>query len=95
VSELDASLRREGRMPDTRSPVRRLEQQTARVRELGEAFMALPAAQQFAFSVWGLRDIDSWLRRDARDDGRDRPLLFDADGRPGPMMGALASAFAA
>ena len=91
VSELDASLRREGRV-DTRSRATRVEQQTARVTELAEAFVALPPAQRYAFSVWGLRDTDSWLRRDARDDGQDSPLLFDADGRANPMFEAAAAA---
>lgn len=88
VSELDASLRSEGRI-DTRSPRQKIEQQTARVAELTEAFVALPAAQRFAFTLWGMRDTDSWLRRDARDDGKDSPLLFDAGGQPNPMYRAV------
>ncbi len=91
VSELDASLRGEGRI-DTRSRARRIEQQTARVAELADAFVALPPAQRYAFTVWGLRDTDSWLRRDARDDGQDSPLLFDADGGANPMIEAVAAA---
>ena len=94
VSELDASLRGEGRI-DTRSPARRIDQQTARVAELAQAFAALPAAQRYAFTVWGLRDTDSWLRRDARDDGEDSPLLFDAAGRTNPMFEAVTAAFGA
>ncbi|WP_253189187.1 endo-1,4-beta-xylanase [Brevundimonas sp. LM2] len=89
VSELDASLRSEGRI-DTRSPRQRIDQQTARVAELTEAFVALPPAQRYAFTVWGMRDTDSWLRRDARDDGKDSPLLFDAAGQPTPMFDAVA-----
>ena len=91
VSELDASLRGEGRI-DTRSQRQKIEQQTARVAELTEAFMDLPPAQRFAFTVWGMRDTDSWLRRDARDDGKDSPLLFDAAGRATPMFQAVAGA---
>ena len=94
VSELDASLRRDGRI-DTRSRRQRIRQQTARVRELAEAFMDLPPAQRFGFTVWGLRDTDSWLRRDARDDGEDSPLLFDAAGRPNPMFQAVVDGFRA
>lgn len=94
VSELDASLRREGRRPDLRSREDRIAQQTARVGELAEAFMVLPAAQRFAFTTWGVRDIDSWLRRGDKDDGRDSPLMFDAAGRPNPMFFAVADAFA-
>jgi endo-1,4-beta-xylanase len=93
VSELDASLRDDGRLPDLRPRRQRIERQTARVAELAEAFMALPRAQQFAFTTWGVRDIDSWLRRGDKDDGQDSPLLFDAEGRANPMFHAAAGAF--
>ena len=53
---------------------------------------ALPQRQQFAFTVWGLRDTDSWLRREPEDDGRDQPLLFDALGRAKPLAAALEQA---
>ncbi|WP_339913310.1 endo-1,4-beta-xylanase [uncultured Brevundimonas sp.] len=92
VSELDASLNSERRL-DTRSPGQKLARQQARVTELAQAFSDLPAAQRFAFTVWGIRDTDSWLRRGERDDGRDSPLLFNAAGRPNPMFGALADGF--
>jgi endo-1,4-beta-xylanase len=92
VSELDASLRREG-MGDLRSRSQRQEQQHGRVIELAEAFMALPARQRFAFTAWGLRDSDSWLRRGDRDDGRDQPLLFDDAGQAKPLTAALAGVF--
>lgn len=92
VSELDASLRRD-RGFDQRSRAERIAQQTARVRELAAAFAELPRAQQYAFSVWGVRDTDSWLRRDARDDGKDSPLLLDRRGGANPMFGALVEGF--
>ncbi|MEG1028540.1 MAG: endo-1,4-beta-xylanase, partial [Brevundimonas sp.] len=92
VSELDASLRADRRL-DTRSQALKLEQQKARVVELADAFMALPPAQRYAFTVWGLRDTDSWLRREPEDDGRDQPLLFDALGRAKPLAAALETAF--
>lgn len=92
VSELDASLRSEDRV-DLRSRSQRIAQQTARVGELAEAFMALPERQRFAFSVWGARDTDSWLRQGERDDGQDQPLLFDGAGRPGPAYAAVANSF--
>jgi endo-1,4-beta-xylanase len=59
------------------------------VTELTEAFMALPEAQRFAFTVWGARDPDSWLNRDARAGSGDQPLLFDAGGRPTSMHAAI------
>ena len=92
VSELDASQRRDGGF-DPRSARQKREQQAARVAELAEAFIALPARQRFAFTVWGLRDSDSWLTRDARAGSGDSPLLFDAAGAPTPMFEAVAGAF--
>ncbi|WP_409020158.1 endo-1,4-beta-xylanase [Brevundimonas vesicularis] len=56
--------------------------------------MALPRAQQFAFTIWGVRDTDSWLRRGSENDGRDSPLLFDASGQANPMFEALSHAMA-
>jgi endo-1,4-beta-xylanase len=94
VSELDFSMIRDGgRMPDLRSQSDKRAQQVARVGELAEAFMALPPVQRFAFTVWGVRDSDSWLRRGQHDDGQDSPLLFDDEGRPNPMFGVLTGAF--
>ena len=93
VSELDVTLRTDKGPLDFRSQAERLALQSARVTELAEAFMALPAAQRFAFTTWGLRDTDSWYRKDAKDDGKDKPLPFDENGLPNPMAGALAGAF--
>ncbi len=94
VSELDASLE-SGRRVDVRSDATRESQQRDRVVELAEAFMALPPAQRWAFTVWGARDSDSWMRR--REDGggpNDRPLLFDDRGRPKPVAADVAQIFA-
>ncbi len=95
VSELDFPMERDGgRMPDLRSTAERRAQQVARVGELAEAFMALPARQRFAFTTWGLRDPDSWL---VREEGKNRPdesaLLLDAAGRANPAYHAVAEAF--
>lgn len=92
VSELDASRRRDGGF-DPRSARQKQDQQTARVTELAEAYLSLPERQRFAFTVWGLRDSDSWLTRDARAGSGDSPLLFDATGAPTTMFSALAGAF--
>ena len=59
--------------------------------EAVEAMAALPENQQFGITVWGLRDSDSWLTRD-RTLRRDRPLLFDADGRAKPAAAAFEDA---
>lgn len=92
VSELDFSMRADGPL-DTRSVAEKRARQVARVGELAEAFMALPDRQRFAFTTWGLRDIDSWLLRDGKDDGKDSPLLLDAQGRANPAYQAVAEAF--
>ncbi|MFN7110585.1 MAG: endo-1,4-beta-xylanase [Brevundimonas sp.] len=59
VSELDCTLRTENPL-DLRSQADRLARQSARVTELAGAFTALPPAQRFAFTVWGLRDTRAW-----------------------------------
>jgi endo-1,4-beta-xylanase len=53
------------------------------------AFAALPAAQQFAFTIWGVRDGDSWLNGENKSD---TPLLFDAAGRPKAALRAVEAA---
>ena len=91
VSELDASLASDRRV-DLRTDGQKRAQQAGRVAELVAAFLALPERQRFAFTVWGARDPDSWLNRDARAGSGDSPLLFDAEGRPTPMHAALTGA---
>ena len=78
---------------DLRPARQKRDQQTARVGELAEAFMALPDRQRFAFTVWGLRDSDSWLTRDARARSGDSPLLFDAMGGPTSLFEAVEASF--
>jgi endo-1,4-beta-xylanase len=93
VSELDFSMRSDSPL-DARSLRQKRAQQVARVGELAEAFMALPARQRFAFTTWGLRDIDSWLLREEGKGWKDdSPLLLDADARPNPAFQAVAEAF--
>jgi len=81
VSELDVSTR-QGRMGFA-SLEQRAAAQARVVGAAAEAFMALPPAQRYAFTTWGLRDKDSWLRSPYQNgDPTDRPLLFDDEGRP-------------
>ncbi|QQQ19575.1 endo-1,4-beta-xylanase [Brevundimonas vitis] len=94
VSELDVTLRTDNPL-DLRSIAERMARQVDRVTELAEAFVALPAAQRFAFTVWGLRDTDSWYRQGEKDDGKDRPLPFDGAGNANPMAVVLSRAFRA
>lgn len=61
-----------------------------------DAFLALPKAQQYAFTVWGARDRDSFANRPSDGgDGTDIPDLFDNDARPKPAFWAVADRLAA
>ncbi|CAN5195719.1 endo-1,4-beta-xylanase [soil metagenome] len=91
VSELDVSLGR--RKLDLRSPAEKLKLQTARAVEMAQAFHDLPPQQRFAFTMWGARDSDSWLKREPNaGDGTDAPLLFDVNGAPKPLFTAVSNA---
>jgi endo-1,4-beta-xylanase len=87
VSELDVSVAR--RLGDFRMRGERLRIQAAKVAEVADAYMALPAAQRFAITVWGLRDPETWLRSLAHGDPQDEPLLFDGAGAAKPAFEAL------
>jgi endo-1,4-beta-xylanase len=90
ISEMDVSVvRARGLL------VPRAEKEAAQARLYAEAvtaFAALPARQQFAFTVWGVRDSDSWLRKES---ASDTPLLFDAEGRPKLALQAVEAALRA
>ncbi|HTX50735.1 MAG TPA: endo-1,4-beta-xylanase [Caulobacteraceae bacterium] len=72
ISEMDVSLSRA-------SGGDRERRQAALYAEAAAAYAALSAARRFDFSFWGLRDSQSWLRREHADDA---PLLFDDQDRP-------------
>jgi len=88
ISELDVSLTRAENKFLSRAELER--RQTAVYAEAAEAFMALPAAQRFAFTLWGLRDGDSWLKKE---NAADAPAVFDDAGRPKAGAAALVRAF--
>lgn len=96
LSELDVSTRNVDGMTgalDTSPLSERLARQARIVHEAAEAFAALPERQRYAFTLWGLRDRDSWLRRPPNaGDSADRPLLFGDDGRPKPAARAFVDA---
>ena len=94
LSELDVSLSRAERLfTDTADLGTR---QLRVYAEAAEAFMALPARQRFAFTLWGLRDKDSWLRTESVKRGvtPDAALLFDDTGAAKPSFWAVADVFA-
>lgn len=87
VSEMDVSIVRAGGWF-----VSREEKEAAQARLYAEAmtaFAALPERHQFAFTVWGVRDPESWL---VKENGTDTPLLFDGAGRPKPALRAVEAA---
>ena len=90
VSELDVSLTRADNKLLSRGELQR--RQTAVYAEAAEAFMALPPRQRFAFTLWGLRDRDSWLKKE---NASDAPAPFDDAGRPKAGAAALVEAFRA
>lgn len=90
VSELDVSLVRSENKLLSRGELQR--RQAAVYAETAEAFMALPERQRFAFTLWGLRDKDSWLKKE---NAADAPAPFDDAGRPKAGAAALAGAFRA
>ncbi len=92
VSEFDVSVK-VGQLAALRAEG--LEQrQAALAAETVEAVMRLPQRQRYGITLWGARDRDSWLRRPPEDRGliRDRPLLFDDNGRPKAAARAFAGA---
>ena len=91
VSEFDCSLQT-GRL-DFRSRAEKEAAQAGLYAEAVEAFMALPARQRYAFSFWGIRDTDSWLRMPSYGgDLTDAPLAFDDQGKPKATFWAMVNA---
>ena len=89
VSELDCSTRPLSKVDLTSRPDR-LARQARLVGELREAFAALPAAQRYALTLWGLRDGDSWLTNPEKHGDRDdEPLFFNDQGEPKPLARTL------
>jgi endo-1,4-beta-xylanase len=92
VSELDIAFSE--KKVDLRSLPEKLDQQATVAREVAEAYAELPARQRFAFSSWGLRDKDSWIKNQPGH-AKDQPLLFDDEGLPKPSFEAVAQALKA
>lgn len=88
LSELDVSLTRSDNKLLGRAELERRQART--YGEAAEAFMALPQRQRFAFTLWGLRDGDSWLKKE---NASDAPAPFDDAGRPKAAAAALVEAF--
>jgi endo-1,4-beta-xylanase len=91
LSELDIATHI--KKVDLRSVDDRLKLHADQARQAAEAFMALPAKQRFAFTIWGLRDKDSWLRGPNGSSPEDKPMLFDDNGAAKPALTAVIGAF--
>jgi endo-1,4-beta-xylanase len=86
ISEFDVTLQGVPFM----SRQAKLDAQTRLAEEAAEALALLPEAQRYAFTAWGVRDQDSWLRHPPNaGDGTDAPLFFDDQGRPKAMAAAF------
>lgn len=93
VSELDISLRRA--RPDFGSREQLVAAQTRLAREIAETFAQLPPARRFAFTLWGVKSDESWLRSPKENPAPpwDEPLAFDDEGFRRPMFDGLAAGF--
>ena len=93
VSEVDISLNRARGVLGGRGALEARQVRLAHT--LAEAFTDLPERQRFAFTLWGLRGADSWLRGEKENPGPpwDQPLPFDDAGRARPMLAALEDGF--
>ena len=93
VSEVDISLNRARGVFGGRGELE--SRQVRLARTLAETFTTLPDRQRFAFTLWGLRGADSWLRGQKENPSPpwDQPLPFDDTGRPRPMLAALEQGF--
>ncbi len=87
VSEADVSMTRAQGMFASRAERERA--QGRLYAEAAEALLALPPAQRFGLTLWGLRDRDSWLRNE---NPTDSPAIFDDSGNAKPAAAALAEA---
>jgi endo-1,4-beta-xylanase len=90
ISELDVSLVVE--KPLLMTTQEKAMAQARVFEEAAEAFLDIEPSKRYAFTLWGLRDKDSWIRGQP-DGGNDMPLIFDDNGRPKPLKQALARGF--
>ena len=83
-----------GELPGTAE--QKLDGQRKITHDIVATCVAEPACTAVTF--WGLTDRDSWLNNPQwaklRGDGPHRPLLFDADMHPKPVVQGLLDAFA-
>lgn len=79
VSELDIQVNQSSDI-STFTNERRLAQK-AKYKEIVKIYNALPAANKYALTVWGMRDNESWIpfSTELNHPGNDWPLLYDSN----------------
>jgi endo-1,4-beta-xylanase len=79
ISEFDVALKYQ--MPNTFDLTDSLSRaQGAKVKEIVKAYMtAVPKAQQFGITTWGVGDKDSYFNKNYANSDHDYPLLFSKD----------------
>jgi len=90
ISELDVSL-----VVEKPLLMSQQEKELAQARvfeEAAEAYLDIEPAKRYAFTLWGLRDKDSWIRNQPGG-SNDMPLIFDDNGRAKSVKQALARGF--
>jgi endo-1,4-beta-xylanase len=90
ISELDVSLVVE--KPVLLSAQEKGLAQARVFEEAAEAYLDIEPSKRYAFTLWGLRDKDSWIRNQPGG-AFDTPLIFDDNGRAKEMKQALARGF--
>lgn len=80
ISELDLSVNPEGE--DTSISEALLQKQKEKIKEITALYKALPPANQYALTFWGVSDADSWIRSWFK--RKDWPLLYDDNYQPKP-----------
>jgi endo-1,4-beta-xylanase len=91
VSELDISTH--PKTVDLRSNAERLRLQARQAGQAADAFTGLTPQLRYGFSLWGLRDKDSWLRGSQGSSPDDQPALFNDAGQAKPDFAAVANSF--
>jgi endo-1,4-beta-xylanase len=92
LSELDVAVRHD--MPSSFALTTDLaSQQGAKWKAIVQAYLtAIPKAQQWGITMWGLKDSDSFFNKGYKDYNHDYPLLFDSKSNPKPAYKGMVQA---
>jgi endo-1,4-beta-xylanase len=87
-SEVDVSVNPNGGNMNLNDRI--LNRQAEKYAQLAEIYLNLPVKNQYAFTTWGVSDLDSWIP--SYFGKEDYPLLFDSNYEPKPAYCALKDA---